>query len=259
MKVVQSEEMRAIDRQAIEGYGIPGIVLMENAGIRTVEVIEDILAGLSSQQVLILVGKGNNGGDGLVIARHLINGGVPVSVFLLGQPEQLTPDALVNHRILEQMKAPLHLLQTEEDLNRLTLALLKASLVVDAMYGIGFKGSLNDFETQVVKLINWSQLPVVAVDIASGVEADSGRIHGTAIKATHTVTFGLPKLGQLIEPGKSYTGTLTVADISLPRDLLTNPELKINLIADELVQPFLYPRWSPVHYPPSKPERGAML
>ncbi|NLM89259.1 MAG: NAD(P)H-hydrate dehydratase [Syntrophomonadaceae bacterium] len=247
MKVVQSEEMRAIDRQAIEEYGIPGVVLMENAGIRTVEVIEDILAGLSSQQVLILVGKGNNGGDGLVIARHLINGGIPANVFMLGQPEQLTPDALVNYRILEQMKAPLYPLQTEEDLDRLTLALLKASLVVDAIYGIGFKGSLDDFETQVVKLVNWSQLPVVAVDIASGVEADSGRIHGAAIKAIHTVTFGLPKLGQLIEPGKSYTGTLTVADISLPRDLLTDPELKINLITDELVQPFLYPRAAQSH------------
>ena len=100
MKVVQSEEMRAIDRQAIEEYGIPGVVLMENAGIRTVEVIEDILAGLSSQQVLILVGKGNNGGDGLVIARHLINVGIPTNVFMLGQPEQFTPDALVNYRIL---------------------------------------------------------------------------------------------------------------------------------------------------------------
>jgi hydroxyethylthiazole kinase-like uncharacterized protein yjeF len=247
MKVVRADEMRAIDGQAIEKYGIPSIVLMENAGIRTVEIIEDILAGLHSQQVLILAGKGNNGGDGLVIARHLINAGIPATVFLLGQPEELTPDAKVNYHILKNMQAPLYSLQTEDDLDRLTLALLKAGLVVDAIYGIGFKGSLNDFETQVVKLINWSQLPVVAADIPSGVEADSGRVHGAAIQASHTVTFGLPKLGQLIEPGKSYTGTLTVADISLPRDLLDNPELKINLITDELVQPFLYPRAAQTH------------
>lgn len=241
MKVVQADEMRAIDRKAIEEYGIPGLVLMENAGLRTVEIIEDILPGLADTQVLILAGKGNNGGDGLVIARHLINGGIPASVFLLGKPEQLTPDARVNYQILERMQAPLYGLQTEEDLDRLTLALLKANLLVDAIYGIGFRGGLNDFETQVIQLINWSRLPVVAVDIASGVEADSGRVHGIAVQATHTVTFGLPKLGQLLEPGRSHTGTLTVADISLPRDLLTDPQLKINLITDEMVQPFLYP------------------
>jgi NAD(P)H-hydrate epimerase len=247
MKVVQAGEMRAIDRKAIEEYGIPGLVLMENAGIRTVEIIEDILTGLGGKQVLILAGKGNNGGDGLVIARHLINAGIPASVFLLGKPEQLTPDARVNYQILERMKAPLYALQTEEDLNRLTLALLKANLLVDAIYGIGFKGNLNDFETQVVQLINWSRLSVVAVDIASGVEADSGRVHGIAIQAAHTVTFGLPKLGQLLEPGRSHTGALTVADISLPHDLFTDPELKINLITDEMIQPFLYPRAAQSH------------
>lgn len=242
MKVVRAEEMRSIDRQAINEYGIPGLVLMENAGIRTVEVIEEILTNLPGRQVVILAGKGNNGGDGLVIARHLINAGVPVSVFLLGQPEELTPDTLVNYQILDNMQAPIYPLQTEQDLDHLTLALLKANLLVDAIYGIGFKGSLNEFDTQVIKMINWSKLPVVAVDIASGVEADSGRVHGLAVQASHTVTFGLPKLGQLLEPGRTYTGTLTVADISLPRNLLTDRELKLNLITDELVQPFLQPR-----------------
>lgn len=247
MKVVRAEEMRAIDNRAINEYGIPGVVLMENAGIRTVEIIEEILTGLSNQQVVILAGRGNNGGDGFVVARHLMNAGIPVSVFLLGEPEQLTPDAKVNYQILERMRAPLYPLQTEEDLDRLTLALLKAGLIVDAIYGIGFKGSLNEFETQVVKMVNWSRLPVVAVDIASGIEADSGRVHGIAVQASHTVTFGLPKLGQLLEPGRSYTGTLTVADISLPRDLLTASELKTNLITDELVQPFLAPRPAESH------------
>lgn len=247
MKVVRAEEMRAIDNRAINEYGIPGVVLMENAGIRTVEIIEEILTGLSNQQVVILAGRGNNGGDGFVVARHLMNAGIPVSVFLLGEPEQLTPDAKVNYQILERMRAPLYPLQTEEDLDRLTLALLKAGLIVDAIYGIGFKGSLNEFETQVVKMVNWSRLPVVAVDIASGIEADSGRVHGIAVQASHTVTFGLPKLGQLLEPGRSYTGTLTVADISLPRDLLTASELKTSLITDELVQPFLAPRPAESH------------
>lgn len=242
VKVVYAEEMRAIDRKAIEEYGIPGIVLMENAGLRTVEVIEEILGDPAGKQVVILAGRGNNGGDGFVIARHLWNAGVQVSTFMVGDPDQLTPDAHLNYSILTRMQVPLYVLQTEQDMNRFTLVLLSADLVVDALYGVGFKGSLNEFETQVAKLINWSLLPVVAVDIPSGVEADTGRIYGEAIQAHHTVTYGLPKVGLLLEPGKSHAGTLTVADISLPRPLLTGPELKLNLISNELVQPFLKPR-----------------
>lgn len=242
MKVVTAEQMRAIDRKAIEGYGIPGLVLMENAGIRTVEIIEEYLEDPKNKHVIVLAGRGNNGGDGFVIARHMLNAGVEVSTFLLGQPEDLTPDAGVNYRILERMQAPLFILQTEEDLNRLTLLLLSADLVVDALYGVGFKGTLPEFESQLVQMVNWSRLPVVAVDIPSGVEADTGKVHGEAIQAAHTVTFGLPKVGLLMEPGKSYTGTLTVADISLPSQLLSDPALKMNLITDDMVRPLLKAR-----------------
>lgn len=247
MKAVKAQEMRAIDQQAINTYGIPGVVLMENAGIRTVEIIEEILGTPIGKQVLILAGRGNNGGDGFVIARHLLNAGVQVKTFLLGQPQDLTPDARINYQVLVQMQAPFFALQAENDLNRFTVEMLNADLIVDAIYGIGFKGSLSEFEDQLVQIVNWSRLPVVAVDIPSGVEADTGKVHSEAVRASHTVTFGLPKIGLLFEPGKSHAGTLTVADISLPRNLLVDPSLKTNIITDEMVQPYIKPRFPESH------------
>ena len=207
MKIVTAEQMRSIDRKAITEYGIPGIVLMENAGIRTVELIEELLQSPSDKQVIILSGPGNNGGDGFVIARHLINSGVEVILFFRGTPDQLTDDARINYEILVKMEATIAPLQTEEDLNQFTLALLTGDLFVDALYGAGFKGSLNAFETQIASVVNWCKLPVVAVDIPSGVEADSGKVNGEAIRADYTVTFGLPKMGLIMEPGRYYTGT----------------------------------------------------
>lgn len=247
MKIVTAEQMRSIDRKAITEYGIPGIVLMENAGIRTVELIEELLQSPSDKQVIILSGPGNNGGDGFVIARHLINSGVEVILFFRGTPDQLTDDARINYEILVKMEATIAPLQTEEDLNQFTLALLTGDLFVDALYGAGFKGSLNAFETQIASVVNWCKLPVVAVDIPSGVEADSGKVNREAIRADYTVTFGLPKMGLIMEPGRYYTGTLSVADISLPPALLKDSKLKVNLITDMLIKPFLKPRIDESH------------
>lgn len=247
MKLISSSEMREIDYQAINHYGIPSIVLMENAGIRTVEVIDEILQNHRGRNVVVLAGKGNNGGDGLVIARHLLNSGMSVDTFVLGFPDAMTADAYTNYRILENLKASIHTLTREEDLDKLMLALLSGDLVVDAMYGNGFKGSLGDFEARVVKMVNWSNLPVVAVDIPSGVEADTGRIHGEAVKATHTVTFALPKVGLVVEPGRDYVGTLSVADISIPSQLLTDNKLKTNLIDEAMIKSFIQPRLAESH------------
>lgn len=247
MKLIRSSEMREIDYQAINHYGIPSIVLMENAGIRTVEVIDEILQNKRGKNVVVLAGKGNNGGDGLVIARHLLNSGISVDTFILGFPDEMTPDAYTNYKILEHLSSSIHTLTREEDLDKLMLALLSGDLVVDAMYGNGFKGSLSDFEARVVKMVNWSNLPVVAVDIPSGVEADTGRVHGEAVKATHTVTFALPKIGLVLEPGRDYAGTLSVADISIPIQLLADNKLKTNLIDEALIQSFIQPRRAESH------------
>lgn len=247
MKLLYAEQMKDIDRQATENYLIPSLLLMENAGLKVLETVNRIVGHQPRARITILAGKGNNGGDGLVLGRHLINAGAAVGIFLLGDSGHLTHDAQVNYLILEKMKAAIYSLNPEQNFDRLVTNLLSADLIVDAMYGIGFRGSLDDFETRVVQMVNLSKAPVVAVDIASGVEANTGMVHGIAIKADYTVTFARPKLGQYLEPGQSYSGRLIVADISIPIPLLEHAGLKLNLIDQEMVSPLIKPRQSESH------------
>jgi hydroxyethylthiazole kinase-like uncharacterized protein yjeF len=247
MKLLKADEMKEIDRRASSEFGIPSLILMENAGLRTLEVIEEILGETKNRMIIILAGKGNNGGDGLVIARHLINSGAVVETYLTGQEEELTHDSRINYEILLKMGGRILPLSNEKDLDRLMLSLMNADLIVDALYGIGFKGSLNQFDSRLVKMVNWCRAPVVAVDIPSGVEADTGRVNGDAIKASHTVTFALPKIGLVLEPGKEYAGTLSVADISIPAVLLEDNSIKTNLINEAMLSALLKPRTANSH------------
>lgn len=247
MKLLSAREMKDVDARASRDYGIPSIILMENAGIRTVEVIEELLVDPAGKHIVILAGRGNNGGDGLVVGRHLINGGARVDTFLLGTVSDLTADARINFDILGNMKAGIFPLLAEEDLDKLLLTLLSCDLIVDAIYGIGFQGSLNDLESRVAKMVNWSRAPVVAVDIPSGVEADTGAVHGEAIQAQHTVTFALPKIGLVLEPGKDYAGTLSVADISIPLPLLQDASIRTNLVNEAMVASLIKPRFPESH------------
>lgn len=247
LKLANSQEMREIDYQAINDFGIPSLLLMENAGIRTVEVIKELLPEGKGKKVIVLAGKGNNGGDGLVIARHLINSGIKVKTFLMAFPEEISPDSLTNYRILERISTDIYQLQEEKDLEQLMLSLLSADLVVDAIYGNGFHGRMNDFESRVARMVNCRNLPVVAVDVPSGIEADTGKVNGEAIKATHTVSFALPKVGLVLEPGRDFTGNLKVVDISIPEVLLKDKKLKKNLIEEEMIKPLIKPRPAESH------------
>jgi len=247
MKLLYADQMKEIDRRATDNYLIPSLLLMENAGLRVLETVKGIIGELHKAEVIILAGKGNNGGDGLVLGRHLMNAGATVDIFLLGESQNLSPDAYANYCILEKMEANLIPLRADEDFDRLMIALLSADLIVDAIYGIGFRGSLNNFETRVIQMVNLCKAPVVAVDIPSGVETDTGKVHGTALKADYTVTFALPKLGQVIEPGRDYVGKLIVADISIPGPLLEDGDLKLNLIDKALISKYVKPRSAESH------------
>ncbi|NLU48807.1 MAG: NAD(P)H-hydrate dehydratase [Syntrophomonadaceae bacterium] len=247
MKIVSARQMREIDRQASEEFHIPSLILMENAGLRVVEAVETALKGVGQGKVVVLAGKGNNGGDGLVAARHLLNAGTMVDTFLVGEPAELTPDTATNYRILSKLTGRIFPLTREEHLENLAAALLTCDLVVDAIYGIGFHGEMPPLEARVVGLVNRTGKPVVAVDIPSGVEADTGKVHGEAIKATWTVTLALPKMAFFSQPGRSYAGTLTVADISIPSNLLEDSQLKDNLITEEMIRPLFTPRRADTH------------
>ncbi len=247
MRVVTASEMRRIDQAAMEQHGIPGVVLMENAGLRVVETIESLLEHVRGKVISIFVGKGNNGGDGLVAARHLHNRGAQVKVLLMADPADLQGDARTNLTIWQRMEQPVYLVSQLNSLNVVKMALLNTHMIVDALFGTGFRGRVNETVGQVIQYINASRIPVVSVDVPSGLEADTGECRGACIRATHTVTFGLPKLGLVVEPGASYAGNPHVADISLPRALTENPDIQRQLLTRELVSSWFTPRQPDSH------------
>ncbi|MHB8155870.1 MAG: NAD(P)H-hydrate dehydratase [Desulfocucumaceae bacterium] len=239
MKAVTAKEMREIDRKAINDFKIPGIVLMENAGRRVVEAAVDKLGTVQGRTVTVFAGKGNNGGDGLVAARHLLNMGADVKVLLLESPGGIAGDAAVNLEIWRRLGQKVFTVTQKDDFNAVRLFLVKTDIIIDAIYGTGFKGRVKDYAGRIIEAVNACGRPVISVDIPSGLEADTGKVSGPCIRANITVTFGLPKLGLLLEPGASYVGELRVADISLPAALLEDEALKYNLIDGDLVRGWL--------------------
>ena len=238
MQVVTAGEMAALDRTAIEQYGIPGIVLMENAGRQVTQVIVELYGQeLYRKKVVIFVGKGNNGGDGFVIARHLHNMGVAVDILLFTDPAKICGDAAVNLNIWLRLGQPVT--QVAIDSIKAKAAVNSADILVDALYGTGFKGVVLEAAAVFIDLANSSGKKVISVDIPSGIEADTGRVNGPCIHADHTVTFALPKLGLLLEPGSNYVGKLHTVDISLPPVLLKTKDYQRYLLRAQAVKAWL--------------------
>jgi len=248
LKLVTSNEMMNLDNIAINKYSIPGIVLMENAGLQVVHKIKQLFNYfLENKRIMIFCGKGNNGGDGMVIARHLINKGADVKVFLLSSPSEIKGDAATNLKILQSMGVRIYPIINEKDLHRVNIAMIYSDLIVDAIYGTGFKGEAKGISTSLIKLINESKKIVLSVDLPSGLEADTGEVCGECIKATHTITFGLPKIGLYLEPGCRFSGQIEVVDISLPQKLFNQNSLNRELITLDWVKSKLTKRESNTH------------
>lgn len=212
--------MKEIDRMAIEEWGIAGPVLMENAGRAVVDAIEKELRGVKKQRFLVVCGKGNNGGDGFVITRHLLNRGAEVNCILLGKIDDLKGDALTNAQILFNAAYKILEVSTPEELSRLSALTCRVSVIIDALFGTGLSSPPQGIFAKAIQLINESGNYVVSVDIPSGIDADTGAVLGPAIRADLTVTMGLPKYGLLLYPGKAFVGKLIVADIGIPYQLL---------------------------------------
>lgn len=217
--VVTPEDMRKIDQRAIDEYKIPGLILMENAALKVVDLIMSrYIASGTKHHVLVLAGGGNNGGDGLAVARHLFLLGVKVEVALLGEEDHITGDAGTNLSILKKLGVKCFKLSADCR-NGIVMDLLsQASLVVDAIFGTGLDRPVQGVFKEAIDAINQSRVPVISVDIPSGVHGETGHILGTAVRAADTVTFGFPKQGHLLYPGRSCTGRLHVVPISLPID-----------------------------------------
>ena len=217
---VSVARMREADRRAIEEFGIPGVVLMENAGRGAADVAIEMLRNIGEPSVLVVAGRGNNGGDGFVIARHLANAGVVVKVRLFAKFESIEGDARVNLDIVRKMGLDARETELPDASRELAEELAGASLLVDAMLGTGTKGIIRDPFRTAIDLVNRSGRPVLAVDIPSGLDADTGEPLGTCVVATHTATFAAAKTGMLRPEAARYVGMLTVVDIGLPRELV---------------------------------------
>jgi NAD(P)H-hydrate epimerase len=208
------QQVRDVDRRAIEEFGVPSVVLMENAGRGVAELL--ISLGIHGP-VVICCGKGNNGGDGLVIARHLHNRGVRVRVLLFAQPDDLSPDAAVNFRILERASFPTRLMSGPDvDVAALRAELQRAEWTVDALFGTGLTGPLRAPFDQIVQTINSSASRILAVDIPSGLDCDTGISRGPTIRAQHTATFVAPKAGYANPEAAAWLGKVHVIDIGCP-------------------------------------------
>jgi len=208
---VESDVVREMDRRAIDEFGIPGAVLMENAGAAAADVAGDMVGGRGT--VLVMAGSGNNAGDGFVIARHLVNRGVEVEVATAVTGEGYKGDASLNYRIIEKMRLPMRLWQRPPGDGK------TYGLIVDALVGTGLSGKLRAPYVEMIDFINGSGTPVLAVDIPSGLDGDDGSVRTAAVNATTTVTFALPKKGLFVGRGPFHAGKVILADIGMPSNV----------------------------------------
>jgi hydroxyethylthiazole kinase-like uncharacterized protein yjeF len=234
MFIVTSEEMREMDRLTRESFGIPGVVLMENAGRGAAQVLFKEVPDLQNKKVGIMAGKGNNGGDGFVIARYLAENGVPVSVYILTKKKKVKGDAAGNLQLIEKMNIPIKEVTDGAAFASYMSDLAHYDLWVDAILGTGLQSDVRGFFKDVIDFLNHTGNPIVAVDIPSGLNSDTGAVCGACIKAAATVTFGLPKIGQVIYPGIEFVGSLAVVDIGIPEMVIgqVTPKHKILLAED---------------------------
>jgi hydroxyethylthiazole kinase-like uncharacterized protein yjeF len=238
MKVVTSQQMREIDRKAIEENKISGLALMENAGLRIFQNLKDIYSDLRLKKIIIFAGSGNNGGDGFVVARYLYDYGVKVKVFLLTPFHKIKGEARENLNIIDKMGVELIEVETVK-LEEIQKAIQNSDLIIDAILGTGLQGRVTDLKAEIINLINVANKEVVAIDVPSGLNADSGKIEGPCIKATHTITLALPKIGLLLFPGARFAGKVKVEDIGIPSYLLKNNKIKTNIVTPEIVKSLL--------------------
>lgn len=246
MKLVDAKTIQSVDRLAVEKYGMSGLQLMENAGRGVAEAIKRELSSSHNKKVSIIAGKGNNGGDGFVAARHLMNAGVNVSVFSLAELKDIKGDAGVNASIWYEMAGEVVTILSAEDIKKHESALRHSSIIVDSIFGTGLGSPVTGLHAEVIDYINGLDKEIIAVDMPSGIDASTGSVLGTAVKADLTLTMALPKLGLYTFPGREYAGRVEVIDIGVPEALLEDIEIKWSLISDKDMR-FLRPRRTDSH------------
>lgn len=236
MKVATAQQMQALDRKTIGEIGIPGIVLMENAGRGAATTFVSFFSEVQRKKTVIVCGRGNNGGDGFVVARYLRNWNLSVKVLLLCHPEALQGDARTNYEIFFRMGGEILACPDQEAFEKSKSILWEADLLVDAIFGTGLHAEVSGFYRELIDQLNGLGKPVMAIDIPSGLDANTGRPLGAAVRASLTVTFGLPKVGHLIPPGPEYTGKLRVIDIGIPPFIVDQEAITVSLLEEREIR-----------------------
>ena len=237
MKIATRSIIREIDKKSIEKYGIPGLVLMENAGRATADVI--LAEYPYTQEAAVFAGGGNNGGDGFVVARQLISEGIQVITYVAADPRKYTGDALTNYRTLKTLGG--EIVELGGSLRRYKAA----DIIVDALLGTGLEREVTGFYKKVIGFINSQSAPVISVDLPSGLDADTGHPLGASVEADITVTYALPKIGTSVYPGVDYAGDVYLANITTPDALEEN--IPYELLTAYDVLDFLPPRKADTH------------
>jgi ADP-dependent NAD(P)H-hydrate dehydratase / NAD(P)H-hydrate epimerase len=246
MKLLTAKQMRELDRLAIEVHGIPSLDLMERAGAGVAREVIGFVDG-DDGEVVIVVGPGNNGGDGLVAARHLLTAGYEVSVLMLASSSSLSPDSRANWERLAPMTTKLFTVEDALGLVNYRPAMMRASCIVDAVLGTGLNKDVRGLAASAIDAMNSSGAPIVAVDIPSGLSADTGFALGRAIIAEITVTFGLPKVGLALGEGSQYAGRTKIIDIGIPEELSAKVESKLSLVEPSMFDSVLNARATDSH------------
>ncbi len=248
MRILNGEQMREADRRTIQDIGLASLVLMENAGRQVVAAVESLYPDLADRRVAIVCGKGNNGGDGFVVARTLQQRGVDVSVFVIGRVTEIKGDARVNLEILGRIGQTVVEVADETAWELHGAEITAHDLIVDAMFGIGLSAPLTGFYETVVADLNEAGVPIVSIDMPSGMSADTSDLIGHAIDATVTVALGAPKLPLVLPPAESKSGEVVIADIGIPADVFDQLEgPHIELLTRDQMRPLIPARAVDAH------------
>jgi hydroxyethylthiazole kinase-like uncharacterized protein yjeF len=247
MYLVTAVEMRDMDRLAIESHGIPGLVLMESAGKGAARVLLAQFADHLKAGVGIICGKGNNGGDGFVMARYLADHRIRVTVYLLAKTSTVKGDAAANLNRLAALNIPVIEVPDEDAFSKTISSLDQHGLLVDAILGTGLSADVKGFFKTVIDYMNQRPTPIFAVDVPSGLNSDTGQPCGACIRAQATATFALPKIGHFSYPGAEYTGKLEIIDIGIPEAVVQTVKPKQQLLTAEQIRHRLRPRSADTH------------
>jgi NAD(P)H-hydrate epimerase len=248
MRVLNAAQMREADRRTIGDIGIPSLVLMENAGRQAVAAMEAMYGDLLERQVAVLCGRGNNGGDGFVVARTLAQRGVDVSVFLMGRVADVRGDARTNLEILGRLGLTVVEVADSQAWELHFSEVSDCTLIVDAIFGTGLNAPVSGLIESVVADVNASGIPVVAIDLPSGLSADSAEPIGPSIEAGLTVTLAAPKLPLVLPPGETRAGDIVIADIGIPGDVLESVDgPRVDLLTRASMRELITPRTPDSH------------